>query len=175
MSEIFSMKAGQHLSSTAIASVPTENSRYPVYGGNGLRGYGKAASHSGRYLLIGRQGALCGNVKRVSGDFYATEHAVVTKPIDEMDVDFAYHLLTVMNLNKHKSSGAQPGLAVSNLSELLIPIPPLDEQTKTAKLLDKFDALVNDLTCGLPAELNARRKQYEYYRDKLLTFQEAPA
>ncbi|MBN8690826.1 MAG: restriction endonuclease subunit S [Armatimonadetes bacterium] len=169
------MKAGQHLSATAIASAKSSESRFPVYGGNGLRGYGRSASHTGKYLLIGRQGALCGNVKRASGEFYATEHAVVTEPSDAMDVDFAYYMLTSMNLNKFKSSGAQPGLAVGNLAEVLVPVPPIEEQKRIADLLDKFDALVNDLSSGLPAELNARRQQYEYYRDKLLTFQEATA
>lgn len=172
MTEIFSMRAGQHLSATKIADERTDKTPYPVFGGNGLRGYGSTASHSGRYLLIGRQGALCGNVKRASGEFYATEHAVVTKPNTEMDVDFAYYLLTAMNLNRFKTAGAQPGLAVGKLGEVLVPVPPIDEQRMIAALLDKFDALVNDLTVGLPAELNARRQQYSHYRDRLLTFQE---
>lgn len=82
-------------------------------------------------------------------------------------------MLTAMNLNKYKSNGAQPGLAVGKLGEIMIPVPPLIVQCKAASLLDKFDALVNDLTIGLPAELNARRRQYQHYRDRLLTFQEA--
>jgi len=60
-----------------------------------------------------------------------------------------------------------------NKSEILkfpIAIPPLAEQERIVAILDKFDALVNDISIGLPAELNARHKQYEYYRDKLLTF-----
>lgn len=173
MTEVFSMKSGNHLSAAAISNAQSEDAKVPVYGGNGLRGYGKVCSHSGKYLLIGRQGALCGNIKRTSGDFYATEHAVVTEPNEEMDVDFAFYLLTAMNLNKYKSAGAQPGLAVGKLGEVMVPIPPIDEQRKIAGLLDKFDALVNDLSSGLPAELKARRQQYEHYRDRLLTFQEA--
>ena len=55
------------------------------------------------------------------------------------------------------------------------PVPPLEEQKRIVALLDRFDALVNDLSVGLPAELAARRKQYEHYRDRLLTFTEAPA
>lgn len=62
-----------------------------------------------------------------------------------------------------------------SLGKIVIPAPPLAEQRRIVEILDKFDALVNDLSVGLPAELNARRKQYEYYRDKLLTFKELPA
>ena len=59
------------------------------------------------------------------------------------------------------------------LDSYLIPVPPLAEQARIVSILDRFDALCNDLTSGLPAEIEARKKQYEYYRDKLLTFKEA--
>ena len=74
-----------------------------------------------------------------------------------------------------RTGGSVASLDSQKLWKFEIPVPPLDEQKKIADLLDKFDALVNDLSVGLPAELDARRKQYEYYRDKLLTFEEAPA
>jgi type I restriction enzyme S subunit len=57
-----------------------------------------------------------------------------------------------------------------NIRRTLIPVPPLEEQERIVAILDRFDALCNDLTSGLPAEIEARRKQYEYYRDKILTF-----
>ena len=81
--------------------------------------------------------------------------------------------MTVMNLNQYASKSAQPGLAVGNLASLKILVPPLEEQARIVAILDKFDALVNDLTFGLPAEIAARRQQYEHYRDRLLTFKEA--
>jgi type I restriction enzyme S subunit len=126
---------------------------------------------------VGRQGALSGNVHRVSGEIYATEHAVVVTPkVDtDIDLDWAFHALTTMNLNQYVSQGAQPGLAVGTLKSLLIPVPDFAEQRNAAIALDNFDALTNDLSVGLPAELAARRKQYEYYRDKLLTFEELAA
>lgn len=77
-----------------------------------------------------------------------------------------------MNLNQYASKSAQPGLAVSKLNQLVVDVPSFDEQLHIGSVLDKFDALVNDLSIGLPAELAARRKQYEYYRDKLLTFRD---
>lgn len=91
--------------------------------------------------------------------------------------DFLYHLLrssTVQRaFEKRASSGTVKNLNADIVKSLVVPIPPMAEQVRIAELLDKFDALVNDLSVGLPAELNARRKQYEYYRDKLLTFSEA--
>lgn len=73
------------------------------------------------------------------------------------------------------STGGQPQFNANVLKLVRIPIPPLEEQARIVAILDKFDALVNDLSVGLPAELAARRKQYEYYRDRLLTFKEAAA
>lgn len=66
-------------------------------------------------------------------------------------------------------------LLIDGFSKIAIPIPPLEEQERIVAILDSFDALVNDLSIGLPAELKARRQQYEYYRDKLLTFEERVA
>jgi type I restriction enzyme S subunit len=66
-----------------------------------------------------------------------------------------------------------PKLMSNVMKRIPIPVPTLAEQERIVSILDKFDALVNDLSVGLPAELAARRKQYEYYRDRLLTFDEA--
>jgi type I restriction enzyme S subunit len=77
--------------------------------------------------------------------------------------------------NKYVARAKVKRLSAGGLARIEIPIPPLAEQERIVSILDKFDALVNDLSIGLPAELAARRKQYEYYRDKLLTFEEAPA
>lgn len=66
-----------------------------------------------------------------------------------------------------------PKLMSNMMARILVPLPPLEEQARIVAILDRFDALCNDLTSGLPAEIEARKKQYEYYRDKLLTFKEA--
>jgi type I restriction enzyme S subunit len=169
------MKSGKAISSSQISTQKDENTPFGCFGGNGIRGYVKDASHHGEFPLIGRQGALCGNVNYATGNFYATEHAVVVKSRGQFNQRFLFYLLTSMNLNQYKSQGAQPGLAVGNLENLIAPVPPLDKQQRIVAILDRFDALCNDLTSGLPAEIEARRKQYEYYRDKLLTFKEASA
>jgi type I restriction enzyme S subunit len=74
--------------------------------------------------------------------------------------------------NKLVGGGAQPQFNANVLKLVKIPIPPLLEQERIVSILDKFDALVNDISIGLPAELKARRKQYEYYRNQLLSFRE---
>ena len=164
------MRAGHHISANNIMQASSGDHIYPCFGGNGIRGFVTKNSHDGAHLLIGRQGALCGNVQRTKGKFYATEHAVVVTAKDNINIDWAFHMLTLMNLNQYASQSAQPGLAVRKLEVLRIPIPLLTDQVRIASLLDKFDTLTTDLSQGLPREIALRQKQYEYYRDLLLTF-----
>ena len=76
-------------------------------------------------------------------------------------------------IRRNISSSKISAISTENLGKVRIPVPPLEVQREIAGILDKFDALVNDFTCGLPAEIRARRQQYEYYRNRLLSFQEA--
>ncbi|WP_241609115.1 restriction endonuclease subunit S [Rosenbergiella australiborealis] len=170
LGDVLHLRAGQHISASNIASRKTMKCPYPCFGGNGVRGFVKDKSHSGAYLLIGRQGALCGNVQRMKGEFYATEHAVVVTASEVIDIDWAFHILTVMNLNQYASQSAQPGLAVGNIQRLKIPLPPIKYQRNVAETLDKFDTLTNSISEGLPREIELRQKQYEYYRDLLFSF-----
>jgi type I restriction enzyme S subunit len=173
LGEVCSLKAGKSISAYDISNIKNEENSYQCLGGNGLRGYVKSFSHFGEYPIIGRQGALCGNINYGVGKFYATEHAVVVSHKGKFISRFLYYLLFSMNLNQYATGGAQPGLAVSKLEKIKIPIPPLSEQNRIVEILDKFDALVastSSATEGLPAEIAARRKQYEYYRGKLLDF-----
>ncbi|EHK2886883.1 restriction endonuclease subunit S [Vibrio parahaemolyticus] len=170
LGEILDMRAGKHIKAKDISAIKNTEHKYTCFGGNGSRGFVQEYSHEGDYALIGRQGALCGNVKRAKGKFYATEHAVVCTPKEEIDIDWAFHMLTFMNLNQYKSQSAQPGLAVGNLANLTIIVPPISEQKKIAKILNQFDTLTTSLQEGLPREIELRQKQYEYYRDLLLSF-----
>ncbi len=172
LGELFEMRAGAHIASPKIHEQPDAEHPFECFGGNGIRGYVGDFSHDGDYVLVGRQGALCGNVKRVSGKFYATEHAVVLTPRDGVNPDWAFHALAEAELNQYASKSAQPGLAVGKLKTVKIKTPAEADQNTIATQLNLFDTLVTDLTSGLPAEIAARRKQYEYYRDKLLTFDE---
>lgn len=173
LKDICQMKAGKAISASEISKTQTSEFCYECFGGNGVRGYVNKINKNGEFPIIGRQGALCGNVKFASGAFYATEHAVVVSSDSSYIPKFLYYLLQSMKLNQYKSAGAQPGLSVEKLEKIIVPVPSLDEQKRIVAILDRFDALCNDLTSGLPAEIEARKKQYEYYRDKLLTFKEA--
>jgi type I restriction enzyme, S subunit len=142
LKRIASLKSGESITNENIEEV----GQYPVYGGNGLRGYTKDYSHNGHFVLIGRQGALCGNVNYAHGKFWASEHAVVVSPIKPVDTIWLGELLRAMNLNQYSISAAQPGLAVDRIRQLNIPIPPLSEQQDIAAYLDrqtaKIDALI---------------------------------
>ena len=140
--EVFSMQAGKFVSASDISDEQTNESKYPCYGGNGLRGYVKKFNNDGYFTLVGRQGALCGNVQIAKGKFYATEHAVVTDGFGLTDVKWAYYFLTALKLNQYATATAQPGLAVSNVLEVLLPIPPLAEQRRIVAKIEELMPLV---------------------------------
>lgn len=114
-----------------------EDGKFPVYGGNGLRGYTNTYTNEGDYVLIGRQGALCGNINYAHGKFYASEHAVVVYPKKEEITLWLGETLRTANLNRLSMTAAQPGLAVSTLNLQFISFPPKDERIRIAKYLDK--------------------------------------
>jgi len=121
--------------------------------------------------------AVATNKKRVLSVPSAYDNNVMgLVPTERVTSRFLYHCMQTFDLRRLATdSGAVPSIRKTEAEQVLIPLPDLDTQRKVADLLDKFDALVNDLNVGLPAELAARRKQYEYYRDNLLTFEEAAA
>ena len=125
---VASLKSGDSITSNNIK----DEGIYPVYGGNGLRGYTSNYTHSGKYILIGRQGALCGNINYASNEFWASEHAVVVNPVIEVNLTWLGELLRSMNLNQYSVSAAQPGLAVGMIENLYIPYTSIKIQNKIA-------------------------------------------
>lgn len=121
--------------------------------------------------------AVATNKKRVLTVPSAYDNNVMgLVPTERVNSRFLYHWMQTFDLSRlANDSGAVPSIRKSEAEQVLIPLPDLDAQRRVADLLDNFDLLVNDLSIGLPAELKARRRQYEYYRDKLLTFKEAAA
>ena len=138
-----------------------EDGKFPVYGGNGLRGYTNTYTNEGDYVLIGRQGALCGNINYAHGKFYASEHAVVVYPKKEEITLWLGETLRTANLNRLSMTAAQPGLAVSTLNLQFIPFPPKDERIRIAKYLDKklseIDHQVSLLTSKRDAYLRLKK------------------
>lgn len=139
LGEVCEMQAGKFIQASDIKTA----GQYPVYGGNGLRGYAEVSNCSGKYPIVGRQGEQCGNVKLVSGDFYATEHAVVTTPKDDVNVDFLYYLLDKLNLHQYAVGQAQPGLSVNTILKANCVLPTLPEQQKIASCLSSLDEYIS--------------------------------
>ena len=172
LKDIVSMRAGSSITSKDIATVADSSHVYPCYGANGIRGYVSAVTNRDNASIIGRQGALSGNISFAEAPFFATEHAVVVTPKVKLVSRWLYHTLIVAELSKYVTKSAQPGLSVRRLEQVEVLFPSIEEQQRIADILDRFDMLVNDISSGLPAEIAARRAQYEYYRDRLLSFPE---
>lgn len=130
---------------------------FPVYGGNGLRGYTDSFTHEGRFVLIGRQGALCGNIQMVSGKVYISEHAIAVQCNEYNDLDFLRYRLDYMRLNRYSESSAQPGLSVAKLLRIKIPLPQFPEQKKIAVILGTWDRTIST-TQRLISTLKERNK-----------------
>ena len=122
------MQSGDAITGMSIE----ETGEYPVYGGNGLRGYTSSYTHDGDFVLIGRQGALCGNIHLAHGRFWASEHAVVATLRRRHVIDWFGALLRVMNLNQYSIAAAQPGLSVDRVLNLWVPVPPMQEQARVS-------------------------------------------
>jgi type I restriction enzyme S subunit len=136
------MQNGDSITSEAIE----DSGEYPVYGANGLRGFTSRYTHQGERVLIGRQGALCGNIHLVSGHYWASEHAIVTTPEPAASARWLAYVLKVMNLGQYSQAAAQPGIAADVIGKLRVPTPPHGEQNGIADFLDtetaKVDALI---------------------------------
>ena len=137
-----SMQAGKNISASEIYDEKSVLHPYRCVGGNGLRGFTNTFNAEGHFAIIGRQGALCGCLNIESGKFYATEHAVVVNGFGIISSLFIYYFFTALNLNQYATATAQPGLAVSNIAEVFIPLPPLPEQLRIVSKIEKLLPLV---------------------------------
>ena len=138
---------------------------YPVYGGNGFRGYTNKYNNEGKHILIGRQGALCGNINYADGKFYASEHAVVVYPHKNENLTWLGELLRISNLNQYSTSAAQPGLAVSNIVNISYPYPPEEERKEIAQYIEKNIDRIEKLKKRAKREIELLKE----YRSSLIT------
>ena len=148
---------------------------YPVYSSqtenNGLLGSISDYMYEGEYLTWTTDGANAGTVFYRSGRFNITNVCGLLKPDTEIvDIRYLYFVLRMIAKQYVNDGMGNPKLMSNVMSAIKVPLPPMEDQHRIASILDRFDALCNDITNGLPAEIAARQKQYEYYRDKLLTF-----
>ena len=161
LGEYFNLQAGKFISADDIHE---ESSHYPYrcFGGNGIRGYVATFNRTGDYPIIGRQGALCGNINYASGEFYATEHAVVVESFGGTNTLWARYLLEQLNLNQYATATAQPGLSVKTINEVAIPIPPIGEQQRIAEAINRCIDIINYIRLS-SEELQARVHQAKSY------------
>jgi type I restriction enzyme S subunit len=128
-----SMKSGKAITGMSIGP----EGEYPVYGGNGVRGFASQYTHDGQYVLIGRQGALCGNIHVACDKFWASEHAVVATLHAGHALRWFSAILDVMDLNQYSIAAAQPGLAVERVLNLWLPVPNPAEQAAIAMNIEQ--------------------------------------
>ena len=123
-----------------------------------------------RQILVARVGANAGFVHLADGSYDVSDNTIIIDLSKEVNQKFVFYMLRNDNLNKFAKGGGQPLLTATQIKDFVIPVPSMEEQQRIVSILDRFETLTTDLQSGLPAEIEARRQQYEYYRNKLLTF-----
>ncbi|MDY5194551.1 MAG: restriction endonuclease subunit S, partial [Candidatus Aphodosoma sp.] len=148
LGEVFTLQAGKNITTKDIKDTATELHPYKCYGGNGVRGFVALYNREGNFPIIGRQGALCGNINIAKEKFYATEHAVVVERYCDVDLMWAYYMLTALNLNQYATATAQPGLSVTVINDVCISLPPRKEQERISKEIEHLFALLDQIEQG---------------------------
>ena len=151
-------------------NIPNETGEYPVYGCNGIVSTTNTFN-SEDAPIIGHIGSA-GVVNWGKGKHFVTYNGTICRvKADKIRSRYAYYVLNSLHLERFVK-GSQPFLSYGDFSKVLIPLPPIERQDEIVRILDQFDYFCNDLTSGIPAEISARQKQYEYYRNQLLTFKQ---
>lgn len=143
---------------------------YPIYGSTGIIGRTNNFMFEEDRILVARVGANAGFVHIAMGKYDVSDNTLIVENMDSISMKYLYYYLKHMNLNQFAKGAGQPLITGGQLKALKIPIPPFAEQQRIVEILDKFDRLTHSLSEGLPKEIELRRKQYEYYREKLLNF-----
>lgn len=142
----------------------------PVYGSGGIMTYVDKSVYDEPTVLIPRKGSLS-NIFYVDVPFWNVDTIFYTEINNEAaNPKFLYYYLAKEHLEDLNKAGGVPSLTQTILNKVEIKLPSLEEQKRIVEILDRFESLCNDISEGIPAEIEARQKQYEYYRDKLLDF-----
>lgn len=157
-----------------VTKAAREVGQYPYYGANGVQDYVADYIFDGTFVLVGEDGSVitaAGTpvVTWATGKIWVNNHAHIIEGKGDVLLRYLYHYLQIVNVAP-LIHGNIPKLTGGDFKAIRIPVPPLPVQEEIVAILDRFDKLTNDLSSGLPAEIEARRKQYEYYRDRLLSF-----
>ena len=163
-----------HSISSGKAKTKDNIGKYPVYGSTGIIAKTNEAVYNKTNILVARVGANAGYTHLAEGCYDVSDNTLIIDVKNEYNLKYVYYQLVNMGLNRYAKGGGQPLVTAGQIKEVVIAIPAMREQERIVSILDRFDTLCNDLSAGLPAEIEARQKQYEYYRDKLLSFKELP-
>lgn len=154
----------------------------PYYGANNIQDYVEGHTHDGEFVLIAEDGSASlenYSIQYATGKFWANNHVHVVRGKKGLNTRFLYHYLCIVNFIPFLSGGGRAKLTKGKLVDVSIPIPcpenpkkSLEIQAEIVRILDAFTAHTAELTAELAAELTARKKQYNYYRDQLLSFEE---
>jgi len=147
----------------------------PYYGANNIQDYVEGYTHEGNFVLIAEDGSSSlknYSIQYTEGKFWANNHVHVVRGKSGVNTRFIYHYLSTVNFIPYLTGGGRAKLTKGKMLEIAIPIPPPEVQTEIVSILDTFTELTAELTAEFTAEFHARKKQYSYYRDKLLSFEE---
>lgn len=169
LNDVAVMKRGTYVTEkdTVLGDIPV------ILGGQEPAYYCNRSNHDGEAIVISRSGAYAGFVSFWNQPIFVTD-GFILETNDELNIKYLYYFLKSIqeSLHQSKRGGGVPHVRGKEIMKIVIPVPSLMKQGRIVSILDRFDTLINDLKEGLPAEIAARQKQYEYYRDKLLTFKE---
>lgn len=140
--------------------------KYPVFGSTGIIAYSDIFVYEKPLILVARVGANAGFVHLSYGKYDVTDNTLIVDVLDEVIQKYIFYYLVKEKLNRYAKGGGQPLITATVLKEIVVPLPSIHEQRRIVSILDTFEASI----ANLEAQLKQREKQYEYYRNKLLTF-----